>query len=194
MITAASWQAIAARLRPFIARRVAAADVDDVLQDVFVRVHRGLAGLRDDDRFTAWLFQIARSSLADHARQRARHPLTDPVKDHLASEANRFADQQPVSPGDDDDREAVRALADCISRFVGELPPPYREAITLVELDGLTAREAAGRLGISISGVKSRVQRGRDRLRDLLEQCCDIAVDARGKPTDLSPRDARCAG
>ena len=56
----APWQDVAAQLRPFLARRVAAADVDDVLQDVWLRVQRGLPGLRDEERFTSWLFQIAR--------------------------------------------------------------------------------------------------------------------------------------
>ena len=65
---------------------------------------------------------------------------------------------------------------------------PYREAITLVELEGRTAKEAAEMVGISVSGMKSRVQRGRAQLRELFERCCEIALDARGKPTDFTPR------
>ena len=74
---ATRWQDVAARLRPFVARRVAPSEVDDVLQDVFVRAQRGLPTLKDSDSFTAWLFQIARRSVADHTRTRARHPLPD---------------------------------------------------------------------------------------------------------------------
>lgn len=72
---AAPWQAVAAQLRPFLPRRVARADVDDVLQDVWLRVQRGLPGLRDEERFTSWLLQIARSAIAEHQRGRARHPV-----------------------------------------------------------------------------------------------------------------------
>jgi RNA polymerase sigma-70 factor, ECF subfamily len=72
--------------------------------------------------------------------------------------------------------------------FVAQLASPYREAITLVELEGLTAREAAEMAGISVSGMKSRVQRGREQLRALFDACCEIAIDARGKPTDFAPR------
>jgi len=171
-----AWQDVAARLRPFIARRVAPAEIDDVMQDVFLRMHRGLGTLRDEERFTSWLFQIARSSVAEHMRTRGRHPL---------------AQQDPLeepAPSDDDDREAARALAGCISMFVAQLASPYREAITLVELEGLTAREAAEMAGISVSGMKSRVQRGREQLRALFDACCEIAIDARGKPTDYTPR------
>jgi RNA polymerase sigma-70 factor (ECF subfamily) len=173
----ALWQDVASRLRPFIARRVPAVEVDDVLQDVFVRVQRGLAGLRDEERFTSWLFQIARNSVVEHQRVRARHPVPDAVGD----------DELPADPSDDD-REASRALSACVSLFVARLPSPYREAVTLVELEGLTAREAAEMVGISVSGMKSRVQRGRAQLREMLDACCEIALDARGKVVEFTPR------
>ena len=177
----APWQDVAAQLRPFLARRVAAADVDDVLQDVWLRVQRGLPGLRDEERFTSWLFQIARSAVAEHQRARARHPLPDaPAEPDLAAE--------PTA----DDREAARSLARCVSIFVARLPSPYREAVTLVELEGLTVREAAEMVGISVSGMKSRVQRGRAQLRRLFDECCEIALDARGKVIDYTPRPRSC--
>jgi RNA polymerase sigma-70 factor (ECF subfamily) len=177
----APWQDAAAQLRPFLARRVAAADVDDVLQDVWLRVQRGLRGLRDEERFTSWLFQIARSVVAEHQRARARHPLPDaPAESDLATE--------PTA----DDREAARSLARCVSIFVARLPSPYREAVTLVELEGLTVREAAEMVGVSVSGMKSRVQRGRAQLRRLFDECCEIALDTRGKVIDYTPRPRSC--
>lgn len=177
----APWQDIATRIRPFVARRVAPADIDDVMQDIFVRMQRGLPTLRDEERLTSWLFQIARNSVAEHMRTRARHPLAD------GDESEGVAPEP-----DDDDREAMRSLSTCVTIFVGALPSPYREAVTLVELEGLTAREAADMIGISVSGMKSRVQRGREQLRRMFEQCCEIALDARGKVTDFTPRGQRC--
>lgn len=177
----APWQDVAARLRPFIARRVSPAEIDDVMQDVFLRMQRGLPGLRDEERFTSWLFQIARSSVAEHMRVRRKHPL---------AEQEWFEEAAPV---EEDDRDAARTLAGCVSMFVAQLASPYREAITLVELEGLTAREAAEMPGISVSGMKSRVQRGREQLRALFEACCEIAIDARGKPTEFTPRWWSCS-
>jgi RNA polymerase sigma-70 factor (ECF subfamily) len=174
---AAPWREVDERLRPFVARRVPPADVDDVMQDVFVRVQRGLRDLRDDERFTGWLFQVARSAIAEHGRARARHPV-----------AEREPTDDPAAETDGDDREAFRALSACVAGFVARLPSPYREAVTLVELEGLVAREAADLAGISVSGMKSRVQRGRARLRELFEACCRIALDARGKVTEATPR------
>lgn len=176
----ALWHDVAERIRPFVARRIAPTEVDDVLQDVFVRVQRGLASLRDEERFTSWLFQIARNSVAEHQRTRARHPIpATPPDDQPAPEA-------------EDDREAARSLSACVSLFVAQLRSPYREAVTLVELEGLTAREAAEMVGISVSGMKSRVQRGREQLRELFDQCCEIALDARGKVTDYTRRAKPC--
>lgn len=180
--TPAPWQDFAAQLRPFLARRVAATDVDDVLQDVWLRVQRGLPGLRDEERFTSWLFQIARSAVAEHQRGRARHPV---------SEVPGESDELPAEPSLDD-REAARSLACCISIFVARLPSPYREAVTLVELEGLTVREAAEMAGVSVSGMKSRIQRGRAQLRQLFDECCEIALDARGKVIDYTPRPRPC--
>jgi len=182
----ALWQDVAARLRPFVARQVAPADIDDVLQDVFVRLQRGLATLREEERFTSWLFQVARSAVTEHHRARARHPLP--------ASADEPELPAPAGDADDGDREASRALAACVSLFVARLPSPYREAVTLVELEGLTTREAADMVGISVSGMKSRVQRGRAQLRELFDRCCEIALDARGKVTEFTPRPVPSTG
>lgn len=182
MTTAAvPWSDVAARLRPFVAHRVPSSDIDDVVQDVLVRMHRGLPDLREEDRLSAWMFQVARNAIADTARKHARAPVDAPD-----------LQDTPAPPTSDDDREAATALAGCVSLFVAQLPSPYREAITLVELEGKTAREAADMVGISVSGMKSRVQRGRAQLRELFERCCEIAVDARGKPTEFTPRVPSC--
>jgi RNA polymerase sigma-70 factor, ECF subfamily len=187
-VAPAPWEDVAARLRPFIARRVSPSDIDDVMQDVFLRMQRGLPALRDEERFTSWLFQIARSSVAEHMRTRARHPLpAEPYEDERPAEATEAAEA-----AEDGDRDAARALAACVSLFVARLPSPYREAVTLVELEGLTAREAADMVEISVSGMKSRVQRGRAQLRQMFDECCEIALDARGKVTDFTPRPRPC--
>jgi len=172
-----AWREVEARLRPYVARRVPPADVDDVVQETFVRVYRGLATLTDGERFGAWVYRIAGSAIADHERRRARQPL--------ASEP-----QTEEGPGlaatPDDDLEAE--LAECIALFVARLPSPYREAITLTELQGLTQKDAATMLGVSLSGMKSRVQRGRERIRRMFEECCELSVDGRGHVTECTPR------
>jgi len=173
-----AWRELEAKLRPFVARRVhSEVDVDDVVQDVFLRMQRGLAGLRDEERFGPWVYQVARSAIVDHQRVAAKHRVVD--------DDGRV--EHPLEV-DGDERSVEEELAGYLAPFVAMLPSPYREALTLVELEGLTQKQAAEMLGISLSGMKSRVQRGRLQLRKALEDCCHIAQDARGRVVSCEPR------
>ena len=174
------------RLRSFVARRVPKSDVDDVLQNVFLRAQRALADLRGEERFGAWMYRVARSAIAESHRQRSRHPILD------------ADDAEPSVPTERGEPTALETeIAAYLVPLISRLPSPYREALTLVELEGFTQQAAANTLGISLSGTKSRVQRGRERLRALLDECCRIGVDARGRVIDCEPRQpsgCRCKG
>ena len=174
-----AWSEIERRLRPYVARRVASsADADDVLQEIFVRMHRGLMGLRDDERFGGWVYRIAESVLADAGRARARDRLV-PVADV----------PERSEPETIDEVEDLGAdLGECVALFVARLPSPYREAITLTELQGLAQKDAAEMLGITLSAMKSRVQRGREKIRNMFEECCRISTDCRGRVIECEPR------
>lgn len=172
-----AWDALRAELHRFVARRLAGPDAEDVVQEALVRIHRGLPAVREQGAVIGWLYQVTRNTLADHLRgTRPSDELTD---DHDAG-----------APIDVDD-VAFGRLAACVAPFVAMLPEHYREAIELVELRGLSQVDAAATFGIPVSTMKSRVQRGRRELRELLEQCCKIAVDARGHVVDVTPR-ANC--
>jgi RNA polymerase sigma-70 factor (ECF subfamily) len=174
-----AWSEIENRLRPYVARRVASsADVDDLLQEIFVRMQRGLSELRDGERFGGWIYRIAEHVIIDSARARARNPVVPSAQ---------LPDGCDIESGDDID--ALQSdLGDCVALFVARLPSPYREAITLTELEGLTQKDAAEMLGVSLSGMKSRVQRGREKIRDMFDECCRISVDCRGRVVECEPR------
>jgi len=177
-----AWQDIERRLRPYVARRVASvADVDDILQEIFVRVHRGLSSLRDGESFGGWVYRVAQSAIADSARARARSVLllVGETPDIATQEASQDADG-----GDDLESE----LGACVALFVARLPAPYREAVTLTELEGLTQKDAAEMLGVTLPAMKSRTLRGREKIRGMFEECCRISVDCRGRVTACEPR------
>lgn len=173
-----AWRDIEGRLRPYVTRRVAsAAEVDDIVQEILVRIHTGLASLHDGERFGGWVYRIAERTIADSARARARTPiagLAEPPED--------------ASNGSDEQADLQVDLGECVALFVARLQSPYREAITLTELRGLTQKEAAEMLGVSLSGMKSRVQRGREKIRDMFEECCQISVDCRGRVVECESR------
>jgi RNA polymerase sigma-70 factor, ECF subfamily len=78
--------------------------------------------------------------------------------------------------------------------LLDRLPPEQRRALQLSDLDGLTQADAAQREGVSVSGMKSRVQRGRRRLAELLGRCCELTLDTRGVPMEYTPpAGCRCA-
>ncbi len=174
------WTDLATRLRAFIRQRVACdADADDVLQDVLLKMHSGLPTLRQHQRLSPWVFQIARNSLVDHFRKRGS----------LA--AAMIAPERVTSDEDDEPhRELQAALSQYVASIVADLPSPYREAITLTEIEGLSQKDAAAMLGIEPSSMRSRVQRGRARLRKMLDECCKIELDARGQVIACEPRTA----
>lgn len=188
------WERFGHRLRGFIAVRVSdPADAQDILQEVLLKVQRGSGQLRDADRLTSWVFRIARNTIIDHYRAVSR-------RREIPSD---MSDLAPTSPGADgrfddeafDEPSVVRAeIASCLRPLLEQLPEPSREALELVELVGISQAQAARDLGISVSGMKSRVQRARSRVRDDLEQMCSIALDARGGPIACVPRhDGPCA-
>jgi RNA polymerase sigma-70 factor (ECF subfamily) len=179
-----AWKELERHLRPYLARRVAsAADIDDLLQDIFVRLHQSLATLRDEDRFGAWVYRVAHSAIVDRARTNARAPL------HFTT------DQTLEFGGAHEIEDPLRSdLEECVALFVSRLSSPYREAVTLTELEGLTQKDAAEMLGVSLSGMKSRVQRGREKIRQMFEECCQISVDCRGRVIECEPRDAAPPG
>ena len=175
-----AWTEVEKHLRPFIARRIDdPADVGDVLQEIYLRVQAGLPTLRDSERFGPWVYRVARNALADHLRARARH--------HPASARELPADAVAAAVPDDEP-DAARALASYLASFVAALPAPYREALILTELQEMSHKDAAGTLGVSLPAMKARVRRGRQQIRQMLEACCDIALDARGRVVSFDRR------
>lgn len=167
------WQEFSTRLRQFIRSRVTDdATADDILQDVFLRIQKRLSQLDDSSKLQSWIFLIARNAVIDHYRVRKE---TVELPETLVDE----------TAGDDPDIEGLKIA---FRRMIDALPEPYREAIVLTELEGLTQKELAERLGISLSGAKSRVQRGRERLKQALVDCCKFEFDRRGRVIDCSPR------
>lgn len=175
LATDAVYAALAEDLRRWFARRAAPDQVDDLLQETFARVHAHLPELRDAQRVGPWVFRIARGVYVDALRRAA--PLS-PLEEEPAEAA-----QEPLI-------EPEALVAAWLPAMVQTLPEPYREALTLSELEGLSQAELARRLGLSASGARTRVQRGRKLLRGQLEACCEIAREG-GQVVDWTPKE-RC--
>ncbi len=186
------WNHLHDRLRRFICSRLPDEDdADDILQDVFLRIHDRLDTVRDTRKLESWIYQIARNCIADYYRARRRLvPLSE-----MGDEPEIIGRSQRDQRGDEDPDEApiVQNLTADIRAIIQELPEPYREALVLTEYEGLSQKELAGRLGISLSGAKSRVQRARQKILDALLQCCHFEFDARGLVYDYCAHCCTCS-
>jgi RNA polymerase sigma-70 factor (ECF subfamily) len=179
--TEAVWLEVSGRLRRFIAARVRNRDdAEDVLQDVFVKIHDQISRLEDPARLHAWVYQITRNAIVDYYRRRSRAPeLVAELPEDLAA--------------DDSEEDLSPEVAAWLAPMIETLPPRYRDALLLSEVQGLTQQETAGRLGLSLSGAKSRVQRGRERLRETLLACCHVELDRAGRVVEWRSRRPDCA-
>lgn len=166
------WHELHADLHAFIGRRISDNQVaEDILQDVFVRIHQQIASLHDETRLESWIYQIARNAIIDHYRSRkpdGELPETYPWEE-------------------DDDADLESSLTPCVRLLVGDLPEKYRETLYLTEYEGLTQVDAAAHLGLSVSAVKSRVQRARDQIKGSLLQCCHFEFDRLNRIIDYQP-------
>ncbi len=161
-------------LRGFIRSRVSDRHAaDDLLQETFLRIQKQLHTLEDSERLGAWVFQIARNLINDHYRS-------------LSRSAETSAAVEPLMSGEVERANLNKEVVEWLPRFVDGLPETYRRAVRLYELEGLSQKAVAAELGLSLSGAKSRIQRGREALRKALLACCSFEIDRLGNVVDYA--------
>jgi RNA polymerase sigma-70 factor (ECF subfamily) len=169
--TESIWRTLSDRVRHFVRSRVASNDdADDILQNVFLRIHEKLETLRESERLESWVFQIARNAIVDYRRRKTPSSL-DP--------------EAVTAPADDAASDSlVVGIAGCLGMMIEQLPGELKRAVSMFERDGVSQKEIATLEAISLSGAKSRVQRGRKLLKEMLEQCCRLQLDRQGNVLD----------
>lgn len=181
-ISESSWQELIRAVRSYVGRRVPnPEDRDDLVQEVLLRVHRGLTSLKDQTSPGPWIFGIAHNVVVDHWRKRGR-ARSVPI-DEAEIDLGELVDET------DDGEVLQQSVATYLADMVTRLESPYRETLMLTELQDMKYADAARRLGISLAAVKSRVLRGREMLRKSLIRCCEIELGATGRVLDCTPRD-----
>lgn len=180
------WAEVGASIERFVRRRINDPHhADDVVADVMLRIHQNLGALDDHERVTAWVFRITRNAITDHYRRtgRRREVLAAEIEPDVDLSADAWLDDQEAT---------LTELAGCIRPLVEALPADYRRALELTDFEGRTQADAARIEGISLSGMKSRVQRGRRQFATLVKQCCDVTTDSRGELVDFNLRPDGC--
>jgi RNA polymerase sigma-70 factor (ECF subfamily) len=114
----------------------------------------------------AWVFQITRNAIADHFRR--RQDLQHAGSTLSATDTVQLSDNLNTT------------IAHCLGTLIEHLPEDQQRAVTMYELEGIAQKEIAALESISLSGVKSRIQRGRKNLESMLRDCCQFQFDRRG--------------
>ena len=173
------WEEFSAHLKQFILQRVQNEhDTEDILQDVFCKIHSNLYQLKDWDKLSAWVYQTTRNAIIDYYRR--RKIFLDIPEFNVSSDSDDIAEN------------ISNEILPCLNPMINHLPNKYRQAIRLVYVEGLTQKAMAEKLGLSLSGAKSRVQRAREKLKDLLLECCHFEFDKMGNIIEYHHKEHTC--
>lgn len=175
------WYLLSDQLRKFLVKRVSDEQVaEDLLQETFIRIHKKLDSVDNVERITSWVFQIARNLTIDYYRSKARK------QSEIAADVSEIAVNLEAENSESQNvNELVMAS---FPSMIARLPETYREAVELYELQRMPQKEIAEKLNISLSGAKSKVQRGRTKLKELLHECCTFELDRRGNVIDCQQK------
>lgn len=141
-------------------------DAEDILQNVFMKVFLKIESLENIEKVGAWLFQVTRNSIHDFYRKKVKTPQNVDI---------------PIITDSLIEEESSPDFLGCLSPIIDELPIKYKEVIHLSDVEGKKYQEIANQLDLSLSGVKTRVQRGRELLKQGFISCCQYKKDKNGK-------------
>ena len=137
-----------------------AEDAQDCLQEAMLRVYRAISGFKAESSFSTWVYRITMNTCLDELRRRKNRPNTS--LDGLLDTG-----WSPVDASDTPERHAVRTQArESLQRFIRELPEDMRAAIVLRDIQGYSYDEIARILDTNVGTIKSRISRGREKLRE----------------------------
>ena len=174
------WEEFSMPLKRFIRKRIPnEQDTEDTLQEVFAKIHGKIGSLEDDNKIHAWVYQIARNAIVDYYRKKNKPMESVELMEDLATES-------------DDALSSSREIMSCLGPIINHLPEKYKQAILLTEFQNLTQKELSERLGLSLSGAKSRVQRARSVFKKTLLGCCHLEFDRLGNIIDYTHKTKSC--
>lgn len=170
------------KLHRYLERMVSKNNAEDLTQEVFLKINKGLKDFKGESSISTWVYRIATNAALDRMRSRSfREDGSDIRLEQIGPETdtnNTVADEKALSA----EREAIRnEMNECIREFVDRLPTDYRTVIILSEIRDLKNRQIAEILGISLDAVKIRLHRARVRLKAEFEAGCDFYHDKDGK-------------
>jgi len=176
------WTNVYGKLFGFISKHVINKDdVNDIIQDTFLKVKTNIDSLRNPAKVESWIFQIARNTINDFFREKKKLFEAEENTKEVSIEPNAFAEE------DIKIKIQTQEFSEYAGFIVSELPEKYRNAVYMADIEGLSLKEVSEELNISVSGAKSRVQRGRKMIKEIILKCCEVNTDKYGNIVDYEP-------
>jgi RNA polymerase sigma-70 factor (ECF subfamily) len=176
------FEAIHSSYRPrivrYLTRLVGPDAAEDLTQEVFIRVNRGLPDFKGAGKLSSWIYRIATNVATDRLRSRSfKQAQSDKVISHQegsVEDANALPDEKSPSV----ERQLMRdQMSSCVHNYINTLPENYRAIVILSDIEGLTNQEIAEVLDVTLYTVKVRLHRGRAKLKEILRNGCSFDRD-----------------
>lgn len=184
------WESFNLELRNYVKRRVHDENLaDDIVQDVFEKVIKNIQRLQEVENIQEYLYKITRNTVIDSFR--ARKLVFEEFEQYTVDSIDT-TNQKDWK--EDNSFESLNTIVSnrCIKPLIEKLPQKYKEAVIAAEINNMPQKELAEELNISYSGAKSRVQRGREKLKDLLQECCSFKYDMYGNLLQSGQKNCDC--
>ncbi len=147
-----------------------------LVSDVLVKLYRHCEELSEVKNIRAWLYQVTRRTVYDYFREQSK----------LSAFSPELAEEDAYQ-----ESSITTELASLIPVLINCLPNKYAIPLRMSDLEGLPQQEIARQINLSLSGTKSRIQRGRQQLKELFHQCLHLEFDQKGIPVDFQVK-ANC--
>ena len=162
------WESFNKKLYSFIYKRVnSKVEAEDILQNVFIKIHKNIENLSDSEKLPPWIYRIARNTIIDYYRKNGNNRQVEFSEGLVPRE---------ITPKGD----LYCEVKTCLKSFVDSLPEKYRDSVELGELKGMKQKDVAVKLNISLPAAKSRIQRGKEMIKQHFIDCCKFKLDENG--------------
>lgn len=154
-------------------------DTDDILQEVFIKIIRNIDKVNQSENLRQYLYGIVRNTLSDYFKNQKTFSNDTEIQEQFSEiETNSL-------------NETIAEC--CIKPFISKLPDNYKQALLITEFQNVSQKELAEKLNISYSGAKSRVQRGKEKLKELILNCCAYQNDKYGNLIVTEDKNCDCS-
>lgn len=163
------WNEFSGQIQNYLKKKVKLQDdADDLLQDIFIKIHGNINQLENQQKLAPWIYRIVHNSLTDYYRKNIIE--TSELDEESTASSDEAAEDDVYSA----------CVSGCLRVFIDRLPEKYREPLILSDFQGLKQKDIAKEMSLSYSGLKSRVQRGREMIKDMFVECTCYTIYSQG--------------